>query len=311
MRNLLTALSILLILSMLLAACSVSAIPRQNAATRTARAAQNRKQATRMAELLQDTQLAGQAMQTATLQARRTQTAQAELDQQGTIEAGTATEDAYAAQRTAEAVELQRQIEDAQKWPALIVDTFDQPAFDWPTGSEKISNGNMAWKLANGKSIWRATAEHGFTFWTYPISQAVSDFYLSIEVKQTSGAPDSEAGLVFHASDQEFWCYLISGAGDLFIGLRVNNEWQLSIPFGSSTVNSNGPNHLAIIDQDSKYIFLINGYSFISLGEDTLPTGPAGLMITMWNAGDQASWEFDNYELRVPGTPIPLTSPTP
>jgi hypothetical protein len=93
--------------------------------------------------------------------------------------------------------------------------------------------------------------------------------------------------------------------------LRVNNEWQLSIPFGSSTVNSNGPNHLAIIDQDSKYIFLINGYSFISLGEDTLPTGPAGLMITMWNAGDQASWEFDNYELRVPGTPIPLTSPTP
>lgn len=280
-------------------------------ATQTAQAKRNALQATRQAELLQDTEQAKIAGVTATHQTHRTLTAQAELDQQATMDADAATEQAYAAQSTAEALELQQFIESARNWPGVVVDLFDQPVYEWPTSSETFSGGSITWSIEEGKYRWTASANRGFAYWIYPIQQPVGDFYLAVEVEHASGTSDSEAGLIFHVNERDYWCYLISGEGDLFIGLRINGEWQLSWPMGSSHIYSGKPNQLAVVSQNNYYLFLINGYSFMSIGEDALPAGPAGLMINLWNAGDQAAWDFDNFELRTPGTPIPLSTPVP
>lgn len=293
-------------LAVLLLAGCVSA---DTQATLTAQAKRNALQATRQAELLQDTEQVKIAGGTATYQAHRTLTAQAELNQQATMDANAATEQAYEAKLTAKALELQQYIESARNWPEFVVDLFDQPAYEWPMSSENFSGGSITWSIEEGKYRWAASANKGFSYWIYPIQQPVGDFYLAVEVDHTGGTSDSEAGLIFHVNERDYWCYLISGEGDLFIGLRINGEWQLSMPMGSSHIYSGKPNQLAVISQNNYYLFLINGYNFMGIGEDALLAGPAGLMINLWNAGDQATWEFDNFELRTPGTPTPLSTP--
>ena len=145
----------------------------------------------------------------------------------------------------------------------------------------------------------------------------MGDFYLAVEVQNTGGSIDSEGGLIFHVNERDYWCYLISGEDDLFFGLRINGEWHFSIPMGSSHVRSGGPNHLAVINENSRYFFLINGFNMMTIGNTRLPVGPAGLMINLWNAGDQTSvektttWEYDNFELRVPETAAHSITPTP
>ena len=300
--------------ALLLAGCGGGS---ESQATLTAQARRNALQGTRLAEGLQDTDQAKIAGVTATHQANRQLTAQAELDQQATIDANAATEQAYAAERTAEALELQQYIESAKNWPALVADLFDQPAYEWPIISETFPGGSITWSIEAGKYRWTASGSKGFAYWIYPTSQPVSDFYLAVEVQNTGGSIDSEGGLIFHVNERDYWCYLISGEDDLFFGLRVNGEWYFSMPMGSSHVRGGGPNHLAVINQNSQYLFLINGFNLISIGNSNLPLGPAGLMINLWDAGDQTNvvktttWEYDNFELRVPETAAPSTTPTP
>lgn len=283
----------------------------ENGATRTAQVARNIKLATRLAEGLQDAEQAELVALTATLQANRQQTAWAERNQQATIDAEIATKQAYSVQLTAEAVKLHELIEGVRIWPALITDTFTQPAEYWPNNEESFSFGNISWRIEDGVFYWSASASQGFTYWTYPSKEIVEDFYLAVEVSHTGGSNDAEAGLVFHVNEKDYWCFLISGKGNLFIGLRIGSQWRQSLPMSSSYVNTAQPNHLAVISQSSHYFFLINGHNFISIGENDLPAGYAGLMITLWNAGDQASWQFDNFELRLPGTISTQTAPSP
>ena len=297
-------------LGTLLTACLAITNPSLSA-TQTAVVQQGHKQATRMAELLQDTQWAALDQQTATVVAGRTQTAQAELDQQATIDAAAATEAAYLAQLTAEAIAMQQLIQHARSWPAVVQDPFDKHTLEWPIGSEEGKYSQWTWEIVQGKYLWHALARQAFTYWVTPSQETASDFYLAVDARYVDGDSESEAGLVFLTEEENFWCFLVSGEGDLFVGRWLNGDWEMSLPFGSSHVNLAGSNHLAVISLEGRLIFLINGESYIESGFNQPQGGPAGLMLSIGTDGNQASWEFDNYELRVPGAPVPPTTPTP
>lgn len=305
MQHIFTAFSLLSILLagvLLLSACSLG--PGEGAATHTAQAKRSVQQATRLAQEQRSTQeinnqratgRALEAMQQATLDviAHQTATQVAGIQQ-------TATKEALNAQSTADAQAFAALLSAAHQWPALVADSFDKPAYEWPQGKDPLSNGSLNARLAGGKYFWEVQAERGFTFWSNPTEQPVGDLYLSVEMRQTGGAPEAEAGLVFHSSEQSFWCFLLSGEGSLFIGKLIDGSWGFSLPLGSSHIQTGQVNHLAILAQDNRYTFLINDFSLMVISDDQLPSGPAGLMFSVGDSTQEAAWEFDNFELRLP-----------
>ena len=311
-RALLFSLMSVLLGSLLLLAGCNTLLDGENQATRQARQERNDALATQMAgslrrtsaaetELAQsthiaatDTVLAEQAEATAEVIAEITHQAQR-----------TATQEAWQMQSTQTSVAFDLLLQEARQWPELLTDSFDSWSYDWPRGRQDGQYNSFAWTLAEGKYHWEVQGKTGFTFWTYPDDQPVWNEYLSVEIQRLGGSPDAEAGLVFHAVDQDYWCFLISGEGSLFIGKMAGGDWEVSWPLSSSAVLADQSNLLEVITQDGYSIFLINGFNLMGMSAGEDQPGAAGLMVSLWNAGDQATWEFDNFQVRQSPEPSP------
>ncbi len=297
-----------LLCSLLLVACSTT--PGENRATRTALAKRNSELATQIAANLQETLRVERRQKTATAVTSVELATQAVYDQQATATAYIAQRATAAAQSTANAQAIQALIESARNWPPLLVDSFDQTSPGWSIGEKEGQTAHLSWTIAGGKYRWHATAKSSALYWVDPEVPPTSDFYLAVEVQQTSGTPGAQAGIVFRASQDSFWCFLVDNQRGLFFGHLLSGDWHTSMPMQLSAVRPNQSNRLEVVAQGALIVFLINGDNFLQVSNDSLLDGLAGLMIALDKAGDQASWEFDNFELRIPPEQL-QTTPTP
>jgi hypothetical protein len=81
-------------------------------------------------------------------------------------------------------------------------------------------------------------------------------------------------------------------------------DWQRS-----PAIQTNQPNRLRVIAQGDHFAFFINDRMVGQADDDHWPEGRAGLMGSLYDAGDQATFVFDNFELRAP--PAGAAAPTP
>lgn len=187
------------------------------------------------------------------------------------------------------------------EWPLVLLDTFERSVNDWPSGLDDNEFVRNKWRIVGGKYTWKAKAHQPFHWYAWPDARAVSDFYLSVEAQQVSGPEENVHGLVFRVAGDDFYYFGISNRGE-FIFLRMYKyRWRRLIDWTrSSAIQPWEVNKIAVVAEGSQFSFFINDEFVAEAEDDTLARGRAGVMIELFNAGDEAAFEFDNFELRAP-----------
>ncbi|HSG45022.1 MAG TPA: hypothetical protein VLA72_17885 [Anaerolineales bacterium] len=203
---------------------------------------------------------------------------------------------------TATAHAIQSTIADASNnWNALLSEPFNNNDNNWETELSESEWNEIYRKIDNGKYTWDATAKKGFISWIDANTISTTDFYLTVEAKQLDGTTSSDYGLIFRQDIGSNFYYFGIGDDSFFVGLSYNNEWLNIIDWTTSNaISPNGSNRLTVIASGSHFIFLINDQFAGEAIDNHIPKGTVGLAVVIHTANQQANFEFDNFELRVP-----------
>lgn len=132
----------------------------------------------------------------------------------------------------------------------------------------------------------------------------MSDFYLSVDLRQISGADDAEPGVIFRDDNYNYtyYTFTISPKQKAYALSRwYNDKWKYLVNWTStSAIVPDGWNKIEVEAVGPNFTFWINGYLVAEAQDDTLPNGKAGLALGFFNLGHEGVFEFYNFEIRVP-----------
>lgn len=186
-------------------------------------------------------------------------------------------------------------------WDVVLVDEFDSNANEWTIGDDDDKYAKIVRTMDNGVYTWNATAKKGFVSWLPAPVKSTTDFLLTVDGRQTEGTTSADYGVVFRDDGKgNFYLFGVDDEG-FFVSVNFNNAWLDLIEWtASDTIQPDAPNRLGVIANKSHFIFLINDQIVGETTDDHIPRGMTGLAIQVYEAGLQATFEFDNYELRIP-----------
>jgi len=206
-------------------------------------------------------------------------------------------------QATATAITRQTLLEEAGQWQVLLSDTFDENRFGWFTGEqEDPALASMTWSIDGGKYRWQGKSTSGFVWWVTPESEAVTDFYLSASIQQNSQPDLGECGLVFRqSSDGDYYLFEVNGSNRYALYLHSADGWETLIDWTlHPAISAGGPNRLEVIAQGAYFAFSINDEFIADYSDERLSQGAVGLLVGLSNPDEEATWEFDDFMLRIP-----------
>jgi hypothetical protein len=197
---------------------------------------------------------------------------------------------------------IQTALDQSSSWPVVINDGFDQNSLDWPEGDDTDPLAVINWKIEGGKFLWKATASDSFVWWVYPTMDAVTDFSLSVQMQQTSGAGDGEGGLIYRVQEpHSYYTFELNSLRQYAVYSHLDDGWHTLIDWSdSNAIRQDAPNQITVIATGSHFEYFINQQNVASLDDDSISNGMAGLLIGLSQAEDQGSWEFDNFKLSTP-----------
>jgi hypothetical protein len=236
---------------------------------------------------------------TATAQAQR---AQALATQMALNLRATDASQAKVTQATQQAFQIF--LNQSESWPTIINDGFDQNTLDWPEGDDTDPLAVINWSIEGGKFRWKATANDSFVWWVYPTMDPVTDFSLSVQVQQTSGAVDGEGGLIYRVQEPDlYYTFELNGMNQYAVYSHLDDGWHTLIDWSNSdAILEDASNQLTVVATGSHFEYFINQQNVASLDDTSIADGMAGLLIGLSQAEDQGSWEFDNFKLNSPDT---------
>lgn len=187
-------------------------------------------------------------------------------------------------------------------WPPFFYDDFSTNKNGWQTGESKSEFGTINRSISNNKYRWNVKAKKGLASRSYSDIGPVSDFYLTVEGQQISGAKRVNYSVVFRRDeDNNFYILRVDDDQRFRLSLRYNKEWTTLINWTkTSAIRSDQVNHLTVIAEGSHFLFYINNQLVAEIDDSKLPSGEVGLAIELLNADDEAVFEFDNFEVRAP-----------
>ena len=59
-------------------------------------------------------------------------------------------------------------------------------------------------------------------------------------------------------------------------------------------------NRLAVVAEGAHFVLFVNDQYVAEVDDDRLSSGMVGVAVDLFDPGDEAVFEFDNFELRVP-----------
>jgi hypothetical protein len=207
-----------------------------------------------------------------------------------------------ALQGTATALAWEGFIAEKQAWPLVLLDTFEDNENDWPVGNESGDYVDISWNIEEGKYRWTALTKDDYIYWTRPLVPLVSDFWLTVETRQLTGPADASIGVIFRMQDtQNYYALLIDNGRLLAVLLSTSEGWTRVIDW--TEIPSILPfevNRISLAAEGPRFTIFINGVLAAQAFDETLEIGRAGVTTSMYNVGDEGSFEFDNFELRAP-----------
>ncbi len=187
------------------------------------------------------------------------------------------------------------------QWPVLFSETFDSNKNDWIIGENDGEYASVSREIKDGKYSWDVASKKGVIAWVAPDIDPVSDFHLSADFKRTSGSDQFDYGLVFREDSKSNLYYFGIDHDGFFVLLSYDNEWTDMLEYTRTPIiSSEETNRLTVIAEGTHFTFFINDQYVGEMTDDTLSTGTAAIAVEMYEADLQATFEFDNFELRAP-----------
>ncbi|MBI3243114.1 MAG: PD40 domain-containing protein [Chloroflexi bacterium] len=193
-------------------------------------------------------------------------------------------------------------IEKSSKWPVILYDAFDTNLNDWQIGQSDNEYVKQSLAVSDGKYYWKATAHQDVYWWIAPDVVSLSDFRLTVDAERVEGIENAQYGVIFRKTDgSNFYYFGIIDTGKFALLRRYENEWTTLIDWTDSPVIHPGEvNQIRVVVEGSHFIFFINDYFVSETTDDNLSKGKAGLAMSLNNDGDEATFRFDNFDLRAP-----------
>jgi hypothetical protein len=192
--------------------------------------------------------------------------------------------------------------EDAtNNWELVLADTFDNNDNIWLAESSDDEYALINYEIVDGKYRWDATAHQSFIGWARSNTDPLTDFYLSVEITQVDAPDTADYGVLFREDeDSNFYYFAISEQG-LYAFYIYFEGWDTLIDWTKTPLIIPGTsNRITVIGEGSHFTFFINDQYLTDFTDDQIPEGLTSLAVELSDEGDQAVFEFDNFELRIP-----------
>lgn len=188
-------------------------------------------------------------------------------------------------------------------WDLKIEDRFDNNFNHWPIGQKDSDYGTKMREITDGKYRIHAVASKSVNSYFYPsMEYKVYDFYLAADVRQLEGQLSGLYGLVYRRNpDDDRYFFGILDTQMFTLRQKFMNEWHTLIPpTYSPAVRPGEANRLVVIANGSSFTFCINQTLIAEIENADITLGEAGFSYSLFNEGDEATFEFDNFQLYVP-----------
>lgn len=185
----------------------------------------------------------------------------------------------------------------------VLEDSFDDNHNGWTLTSETVSWGTIDTKIAKGRLVTTGTLNSSMYYNFFPDMAPVSDCEVSLEVRNVSGVPATEYGLVFYAEDDySNMTFAISDSGTFSVMSSYDgiNVYAVDEPTGA--INPGATNTLTVKTDGKQVSFYINGKQVYEVDAPELPAeGLAGVYVDWEGAATvPQTVEFDNFRLTTP-----------
>lgn len=203
---------------------------------------------------------------------------------------------------------------DYARWPVVLRDFFNEPANDWElaeNSDDRFARGTV--EVRSGMYRWDVTANEGFIWWSLGLANtATADFYAGVTARQVSGAEDADYALIFRHDGYNYYTFQVSDTGQFTSYEYHLEEWTQLIEWtAAAAIRPGEANRLAVAAEGNRFRYFINDDLVAEVEDDTLPSGSAGVAVQVYNDGESAVFEFDNFEWRAPKSATTVTTPTP
>ena len=119
--------------------------------------------------------------------------------------------------------------------------------------------------------------------------------------RQVSGAPDADYGLIFRHDGDNYYYFQVSESSQYAVYLYSGGRWAELIGWTKAeAIRAGRINKVAVAGEGARFTLFINGAPVGTVTDATLPTGSVGVAVQIYNAGESATFEFDNFEWRAP-----------
>ena len=192
--------------------------------------------------------------------------------------------------------------EDAtNNWELVLADTFDNNDNIWLAESSDDEYALINYEIVDGKYRWDATAHQSFIGWARSNTDPLTDFYLSVEITQVDAPDTADYGVLFREDeDSNFYYFAISEQG-LYAFYIYFEGWDTLIDWTKTPlIIPSTPNRITVLGKGSHFTFFLNDQYLTEFTNDQIPEGLTSLAVELSDEGDQAVFEFDNFELRIP-----------
>jgi hypothetical protein len=213
----------------------------------------------------------------------------------------TATERAFRSASTAMALHAIA-TKAASEWQEVYLETFDNNDKGWFVDTQDDEYSKITFEVKDGKYRWNALAHQGFIYWVPLGTKSVEDFYLSVEVMLGDHTTSNDYGIVFRQDfSGNFYYFGIDSDQRYSLYKFYKAEWTALIDRTlTSAIERDQPNRLAVIAEGDHIMLFINDQFIADEYDDQLKRGTAALAIEIFEPDQQAIFEFDNIQLRVP-----------
>jgi hypothetical protein len=132
-------------------------------------------------------------------------------------------------------------------------------------------------------------------------TESLNDFYVSVDVEQTSGAEGETVGLAIRAGEKGGYFFEVNQFKKTYNFISsLGGEWQFPIyETESSAIHSAGINTISVKVEGSSFSLFINDELVNHYSDATIPTGSVGILVSVKGFKD-AIFEFDNFIIYTP-----------
>jgi hypothetical protein len=187
-------------------------------------------------------------------------------------------------------------------WESVMNDNFFTNKYDWSVGKKTDTYADKNLQIVDGLLRLDIKAKQGVFWHYYPDNPAITDFYLTSQVRKVDGPMDVEYGLTFRKNGNQMLFFTIQDSGIIKVHVRDTEENWLPLLFKgySENINVGENNELVVLGQGNHYIFCVNQYVVGETDSFDYKYGNSGIGVELENANDEATFEFDDFIIYAP-----------